>query len=106
MRLAVLDYSPIDEGLTAVHALSATTRLAREAEELGYSRFWVSEHHGIPGFAGVSPEVIMAHLAANTTSIRIGSGGVMLPHYSSLKVAENYRSLDALNPHAPVPFAS
>ena len=98
MRLAVLDYSPIDEGHTAVDALAASTRLAKEAEALGYSRYWVSEHHGIPGFAGVSPEVVMAHLAANTSSIRIGSGGVMLPHYSSLKVAENYRSLDALNP--------
>lgn len=98
MRLAVLDYSPIDEGTTAVGALAASTRLAQQAERLGYSRYWVSEHHGIPGFAGVSPEVVMAHLAANTSRIRIGSGGVMLPHYSSMKIAENYRSLDALNP--------
>jgi len=98
MRLSVLDYSPIDEGLSAGDALAASTRLVKKAEALGYSRYWVSEHHGIPGFAGVSPEVVMAHLAAQTTTIRIGSGGVMLPHYSSMKVAENYRSLDALNP--------
>jgi len=98
MRLAVLDYSPIDEGLTAVEALAASTRLVQEAERLGYSRYWVSEHHGIPGFAGVSPEVVMAHLAAHTSRIRIGSGGVMLPHYSAFKIAENFRSLDALNP--------
>ncbi|MFJ4107770.1 LLM class flavin-dependent oxidoreductase [Oerskovia enterophila] len=98
MRLGVLDYAPIDEGKNPHDALSASTRLAREAERLGYSRYWVSEHHGTGALASVSPEVLMAHLAANTSTIRIGSGGVMLPHYSSMKVAENYRSLDALNP--------
>lgn len=98
MRLGVLDYSPIDDKLTATDALAASTRLAKEAERLGFSRYWVSEHHGIETLASVSPEVLMAHLAANTSTIRIGSGGVMLPHYSSMKVAENYRSLEALNP--------
>ncbi|QXW01361.1 LLM class flavin-dependent oxidoreductase [Rhodococcus globerulus] len=98
MRLGVLDYSPIDENLTASEALASSTRLAQEAERLGFSRFWVSEHHGIEALASVSPEVIMSHIAAHTKTIRIGSGGVMLPHYSSMKVAENYRSLEALNP--------
>lgn len=98
MRLGVLDYAPIDDGGDAHAALGASTRLAREAERLGFERYWVSEHHGVGALASVSPEVVMAHLASSTTTIRVGSGGVMLPHYSSMKVAENYQSLEALHP--------
>ena len=98
MKLGVLDYAPIDEGATPPEALRASTRLVRAAERLNYSRFWVSEHHGIEAMASVSPEVLIAHLAAATSWIRIGSGGVMLPHYSSVKVAENFKTLESLNP--------
>jgi luciferase family oxidoreductase group 1 len=98
LKLGILDYAPIDEGATTSEALRASTRLVQLAERLNYSRFWVSEHHGIEAMASVSPEVLIAHLASATTQIRIGSGGVMLPHYSSVKVAENFKTLEALNP--------
>lgn len=99
IRLSVLDQSPIPYGKSATEALADTTRLAQEAERLGYHRFWVSEHHHTFSLAGSSPEVLIAHLAANTEKMRIGSGGVMLPHYSSYKVAENFRVLEALHPN-------
>jgi luciferase family oxidoreductase group 1 len=99
MALNILDYSPIDEGSTAREALLQTTELAKLAEELGYKRFWVSEHHKVLSVAGSSPEMLMMHLAASTNTIRIGSGGVMLPHYSAYKVAENFRMLEALHPN-------
>jgi luciferase family oxidoreductase group 1 len=98
MKLGVLDYAPIDEGATPSDALRASTRLVQSAERLNYSRFWVSEHHGIEAMASVSPEVLIAHLASATSRIRVGSGGVMLPHYSSVKVAESFKTLEALNP--------
>lgn len=98
MRLSVLDQSPVAVGSTAVEALANTARLAQETEKLGYYRFWVSEHHFTASLAGSSPEVLISHLAARTTKLRIGSGGVMLPHYSSYKVAENFRLLEALYP--------
>lgn len=85
-------------GQLPAEALAQTSMLAREAERLGYHRFWVSEHHAAPGLAGSSPEVLMAHLAAVTSSIRIGSGAVLLPHYSAFKVAENFRVLEGLYP--------
>lgn len=96
--LNILDYSPIDEGKNARQALLHTTELAKHAEELGYHRFWVAEHHHVLSVAGSSPEMLMMHLATSTTHIRIGSGGVMLPHYSPYKVAENFRMLEALHP--------
>lgn len=96
--VSILDYSPIDEGKTAHDALWETTELARYAEELGYKRFWVSEHHFVDSVANSSPEMLMMHLASQTKKIRIGSGGVMLPHYSSYKVAENFRMMEALYP--------
>ncbi|MDN7246139.1 LLM class flavin-dependent oxidoreductase [Planococcus shenhongbingii] len=99
IALNILDYSPIDEGGTAREALLQTTELAKFAEQLGYKRFWVSEHHKVMSVAGSSPEMLMMHLAASTNSIRIGSGGVMLPHYSAYKVAENFRVLEALHPN-------
>lgn len=96
--LGVLDHSHIGEGQTALETLQETTRLSQEAEKLGYSRFWVSEHHGSKALAHSSPEVLLAHLAASTERIRVGSGGVMLSHYSPYKVAENFRLLEALHP--------
>lgn len=98
MKLSILDQSPVSEGSTPAEALAQTASLAREADRLGYHRFWVSEHHGARGLAGSSPEVLMAHLAAVTSTIRIGSGAVLLPHYSAYKVAENFRLLEALYP--------
>ncbi|WP_149093740.1 LLM class flavin-dependent oxidoreductase [Paenibacillus terrae] len=98
LKLGILDQSHIPEGGTAQDALSHTTALAREADKLGYSRYWVSEHHASKMLAHSSPEVLIAHLAANTTRIRVGSGGIMLPHYSAYKVAENFRLLEALHP--------
>lgn len=98
MKLSILDQSPVSEGSSPAEALAQTAALAREADRLGYYRFWVSEHHAAPGLAGSSPEVLMAHLAAVTSTIRIGSGAVLLPHYSAYKVAENFRVLEALYP--------
>ncbi|KGE20321.1 hypothetical protein PWYN_13990 [Paenibacillus wynnii] len=97
-KLSVLDQSPVSEGSTPAEALVQTVLLAQEAERLGYHRFWVSEHHAAPGLAGSSPEILIAHLAAVTSSIRIGSGGVLLTHYSAYKVAENFRVLEGLSP--------
>lgn len=98
MRLSILDQSPVSVGSTAAEALANTAKLAQEAEKLGYYRFWVSEHHFTASLAGSSPEVLISHLAARTTTLRVGSGGVMLPHYSAYKVAENFRLLEALYP--------
>ncbi|WP_139492705.1 LLM class flavin-dependent oxidoreductase [Brevibacillus dissolubilis] len=98
IRLSALDQSPISDGSTAVEALAQTGRLAVELERLGYHRLWVSEHHHTYSLAGSSPEVLISHLAAITKQIRVGSGGVMLPHYSPYKVAENFRVLEALYP--------
>ncbi|WP_303969431.1 LLM class flavin-dependent oxidoreductase [Sporosarcina ureae] len=98
IQLSILDQSPITSGSDAHEAFQQTTCLAKKAEELGYSRFWVSEHHDAPTLAGSSPEILMAHLATVTSTIRIGSGGVMLPHYSPYKVAENFKVLEALFP--------
>lgn len=99
IRLSVLDQSPIPEGKTAVDALKYTGQLAQAVEKLGYERFWVSEHHFTNSLAGSSPEVLISHLAAITSKIRVGSGGVMLPHYSPYKVAENFRVLEGLYPN-------
>ncbi|MEK3788588.1 LLM class flavin-dependent oxidoreductase [Paenibacillus sp. FSL K6-1230] len=97
-KLGILDQSHILEGGTAPEALAQTTALAQEADRLGYSRYWVSEHHSMRALAHSSPEVLIAHLAAQTSRIRVGSGGIMLPHYSAYKVAENFRLLEALHP--------
>ncbi|MGM0752723.1 MAG: LLM class flavin-dependent oxidoreductase [Bacillota bacterium] len=99
IKLSILDQSPISEGMSPQEALHHTVQLAQHAEKLGFERFWVSEHHDSTGLAGSSPEVLIAHLAQNTSKIRVGSGGVMLPHYSSYKVAENFRLLEGLNPN-------
>src|ERR1039458_10533965 len=96
--LSVPDPAPVASGSTPARALAETTRLAVEAERLGYRRFWVAEHHGMPAVASSSPPVLIAHLAAATTSIRLGSGGVMLPNHAPLVVAEQFGTLEALHP--------
>lgn len=98
LKIGILDQSIIFPGQTAAEALANTVRLAQLAETLGFERFWVSEHHDSPGMAGSSPEVLIAYLLAQTSSIRIGSGGVMLQHYSPYKVAENFNVLASLAP--------
>ncbi len=98
MRISVLDQSPISEGSNGPAALKNTLDLARLAEDLGYARYWVAEHHGTPMLACASPEVMIAAIGSITKRIRIGSGGVMLPHYSPLKVAETFSILSALFP--------
>ncbi len=98
MLLSVLDQSPIAEGSTGAQALRNTIDLAALTDALGYNRYWVAEHHGGPMLAGPSPEVLIGPIAAATETIRVGSGGVMLPHYSPLKVAESFTILAALFP--------
>lgn len=97
-RLSVLDQSPIRSGGTAAQALQETLLLAGAAERLGYHRYWVAEHHNSGGLAGTSPEILAGQIAARTRAMRVGSGGVMLSHYSAYKVAENFRLLEALYP--------
>ncbi|MGK5741815.1 LLM class flavin-dependent oxidoreductase [Micromonospora sp. URMC 103] len=96
--LSVLDLAPVATGATVGEALRHTTELARRTEELGYHRFWVAEHHNMPGIASSAPPVLIAHLAAATSTIRVGSGGVMLPNHAPLVVAEQFGTLDALHP--------
>lgn len=96
--LSVLDQSIACAGRGEDHALRDTLDLAPHCESLGYHRFWVSEHHGLPTIVGSAPEILLAAIAARTTRIRLGSAGVMLPHYSAFKVAEQFRVLDALAP--------
>ncbi|MCB9150156.1 MAG: LLM class flavin-dependent oxidoreductase [Caldilineaceae bacterium] len=98
MRLSILDQSPIRQGGTAQQALQETLQLAQHVEALGYHRFWVSEHHNTTSLAGSAPEVLLAAVGAATQRIRIGSGGVMLPHYSAFKVAETFSLLSNLYP--------
>ncbi len=97
-RLSVLDQSPIAEGSTAADALKNTLDLARHADALGYHRYWLAEHHASPGLAGAAPEALIGPVALATFRIRIGSGGIMLPHYSPFKVAETFALLAALAP--------
>jgi len=96
--LSILDLAVVSEGGTSATALADTTTLARHAEALGYTRFWVAEHHNMPTVASTTPAVLIAHLAAATATIRVGSGGVMLPNYPSLVVAEQFAMLEALHP--------
>lgn len=98
MKLSVLDQSPIAAGTTPAQALANSIDLARHCEALGYGRYWVAEHHASPALAGSAPEILIAAIAAATRRMRIGSGGVMLPHYSPLKVAEQFSLLAGLHP--------
>jgi luciferase family oxidoreductase group 1 len=98
MLLSVLDQSPISGGATGAEALANTLDLARLADELGYHRYWVAEHHGGPMLASASPEALIGPIASATEHIRVGSGGVMLPHYSPFKLAETFTVLAGLYP--------
>jgi luciferase family oxidoreductase group 1 len=96
--LSVLDLSPVGQGSSPAQALRNSVALAGEVERLGYRRFWVAEHHNMPGIASSSPAVLISHVAAATSTIRVGSGGVMLPNHASLVVAEQFGMLEALHP--------
>ncbi|MCT2591190.1 LLM class flavin-dependent oxidoreductase [Streptomyces sp. N2-109] len=96
--LSVLDLATVGEGFTAGDALRTSTRIAQLAEQRGFTRFWVAEHHSMPGVASSSPAVILAYLAARTERIRLGSGGVMLPNHAPLVIAEQFGTLEALAP--------
>jgi luciferase family oxidoreductase group 1 len=98
LPLSVLDLAPVDSRGDTAEALRNTTALARRVEELGFRRFWVAEHHNMPAIASSSPAVLIAHLAANTSRIRVGSGGVMLPNHAPLVVAEQFGTLESLHP--------
>jgi luciferase family oxidoreductase group 1 len=97
--LSILDLAPIASGESASDALAGVTEVARSADALGFRRFWVAEHHNIPAVASTAPEVLIAHIAANTDRIRVGSGGVMLPNHAPLAVAERFGMLEALHPN-------
>jgi luciferase family oxidoreductase group 1 len=98
VKLSIVDQSPVPAGATPADALRNTIDLAGDADRLGYERYWIAEHHATPGFASPAPEVLLARVGVETAGIRIGSGGVLLPHYSPLKVAEAFRVLHALYP--------
>ena len=98
MKISVLDQSLIREGVSPASSISESMEMARHCEALGYYRYWLSEHHNSGAVAGTAPEVLMAAIAATTTRIRVGSAGIMLPHYSALKVAEQFRVLEAIAP--------
>lgn len=98
LLLSVVDQSPVRDGGTAGDALWDSIHMAEEAEKLGYARYWLTEHHSSTNLAGTSPEILIGQVAARTSTIRVGSGGVMLSHYSALKVAETFRVLTALYP--------
>ena len=96
--LSVLDLAPVGSGSTSATALRHTLELAEHAEKLGFHRYWVAEHHNMPGIASSSPAVLIAHIANATTTMRVGSGGVMLPNHPPLVVAEQFGMLEALHP--------
>src|ERR1700694_5102588 len=98
MRLSVLDQSPIISGHTPAQAIAETIKLAQAAERLGYYRYWLAEHHAIAALADPCPEILLARLGAETRSMRVGTGGVLLPYYSAFRVAETFRMLEALYP--------
>ena len=98
MRLSILDQSTIVTGRPPASSIAETLALARLCEHLGYDRYWLAEHHNSASQAGTAPEVLMAAIAASPRRIRVGSAGIMLPHYSSLKVAEQFRVLEAIAP--------
>jgi luciferase family oxidoreductase group 1 len=98
MRLSILDQSPIISGMGARRAIEETLALARRADELGYHRYWLAEHHAIAALADPCPEILLARLGAETRRLRVGTGGVLLPYYSAFRTAETFRMLEALYP--------
>ncbi|MBE7179345.1 MAG: LLM class flavin-dependent oxidoreductase, partial [Mucilaginibacter polytrichastri] len=99
IRLSVLDQSPVRKGATAADALHETFALAKLSDDLGYHRYWLAEHHNTSALAGTTPELLIGLVAEKTSRIRVGSGGIMLPNHSALKVAESFRMLEALYPN-------
>ncbi len=98
VRLSILDQSPVSEGSTPAEAIARSVELARLGDSLGYHRFWMSEHHAMQTLACTAPEILLARMGAETQRIRLGSGGIMLPHYSAFKVAEQFQTLEAMYP--------
>lgn len=98
MKLSIVDQSPVPAGFTPADALRNTIELARLADRLGYERYWIAEHHATAAFASPAPEIMIARVAAETAAIRVGSGAVLLPHYSPMKVVETFKVLHALYP--------
>ena len=98
MKLSILDQSPIISGHTAAQAVAETIKLAQAAEEFGYYRYWLAEHHALQALADPCPEILVTRVAAATSTIRVGTGGILLPYYSPLKIAEQFRMLEALFP--------
>ncbi|WP_372724584.1 MsnO8 family LLM class oxidoreductase, partial [Immundisolibacter sp.] len=98
LKLSVTDQSPIHEGGRPSRGPHDSLRLAQACERFGYHRYWLAEHHNTPGYAGPCPEILIGHIAAHTRRIRVGSGGIMLPHYPPYKVAETFRMLEVLYP--------
>src|SRR5215467_7094839 len=98
LPVSVLDLSPITEGGDAADALRRTLDLARHAERFGYRRYWLAEHHNMPGVASAATAVVIAHVAAGTSTIRVGAGGVMLPNHAPLVIAEQFGTLESLLP--------
>src|SRR4051812_43162754 len=95
---SILDLAPIAQGATAADALRNSLELAQHAEKHGYRRFWLAEHHGMAGIASAATSVVIGHVAAGTRTIRVGSGGIMLPNHAPLVIAEQFGTLDALFP--------
>jgi len=104
MKWSVLDQSPSSAGTTQDAAIRESIGLAQLCDELGYERYWVSEHHNSASIVGTAPEILIAAIAATTRRIRVGSAGVMLPHYSALKVAEQFRVIEAIAPGRPIRY--
>src|SRR3989338_6664411 len=98
MKYSLLDLSPVPEGQTAAQALANTLDLARHAESWGYHRFWLAENHGMPGIASAATAVVIGHVAGGTKTIRVGSGGIMLPNHAPLVIAEQFGTLATLYP--------
>src|SRR3954462_12103540 len=96
--LSILDLAPIVEGGDAAQSFRNSLDLARHGERLGYKRFWLAEHHGMPGIASAAASVVIGHVAAGTTTIRVGAGGIMLPNHSPLVIAEQFGTLESLYP--------
>ncbi|KMK76182.1 LLM class flavin-dependent oxidoreductase [Alkalihalobacillus pseudalcaliphilus] len=99
IRLSILDLVPISEGKSVSQAFEATVQLAKKAEELGFHRFWVAEHHNMPGIGSSATSVVIGHIANHTSKIRVGAGGIMLPNHSTLMIAEQFGTLEAMYPN-------
>ena len=97
-RLSVLDLSPVSSGSNGAQALHNTLGLARLTDQLGYERYWLAEHHNLPSVASSAPEVMIGHVASETSRIRVGAGGIMLPNHAPLRVVETFRVLESLHP--------